>query len=658
MASERGNGFLNFDSQGRLITGDYVPKKESFNYEGDEDLDIWEDVKNDDGKYNLSDDVSGFNLYCNGQKLEPLKFSNGKTQEDIVKDIVKLVGEGKKVIFIKGVCGTGKSAIALNLAKFLGKASVVVPGKALQKQYWKDYSHDSYVLKNDHTKLKIKVITGRNNHRCLYCSNCTADDNLLPCKIEIKESNMDKLREYLKDNSNVKDDLEIKDIRRMSVAVACPYWSPIVPSEYDLNLKSTKRKYKGLKDIEFTIHNRKEGCNYYNQFNSYIDSDAIIFNSHKYKFESLMNRKPETDVEIIDECDEFLDSFSNITRVNLTRFVNSLNNFFTDDRDAHNVVKKLVSISSRLIYDNEFTKGNIIKLVADDLVDLFRCLLDNSFLVNLIDEDSYFHNVYEAAKEFEDLFDESFVCYEAGERGVVANVVSTNLAKKFKEMVEKNKVIVMMSGTLHSENVLKNIFGIGNFCVIDAEVINQGEIEILKTGYEFDCRYSNFSSGNYSRENYLVALDKAIEKSKKPTLVHVNAFDDLPSQGEKNAYGLNSLVTKDDFISMQANAQERVEKFKKGEIDVLFSTRASRGIDFPREQCNSIVFTKYPNPNVNSIFWKILNQTHPQYYWAFYQDKARREFLQKIYRGVRSHDDHVYILSPDLRVLNSVKMMF
>ena len=94
-----------------------------------------------------------------------------------------------------------------------------------------------------------------------------------------------------------------------------------------------------------------------------------------------------------------------------------------------------------------------------------------------------------------------------------------------------------------------------------------------------------------------------------------------------------------------------VERFKKGEIDILFSTRASRGMDFPGTQCNSIIFTKYPNPNVKDAFWKILKQTRPEHYWNFYKDKAKRELLQKVYRGLRFKEDHIYLLSPDERVL-------
>jgi Rad3-related DNA helicase len=68
-----------------------------------------------------------------------------------------------------------------------------------------------------------------------------------------------------------------------------------------------------------------------------------------------------------------------------------------------------------------------------------------------------------------------------------------------------------------------------------------------------------------------------------------------------------------------------------------------------------VLFTKYPNPNPQNTFWKILKMTHPQYFWDFYKDKARREFLQRLYRALRSQEDHVFVLSPDSRVLEAVR---
>jgi len=34
-------------------------------------------------------------------------------------------------------------------------------------------------------------------------------------------------------------------------------------------------------------------------------------------------------------------------------------------------------------------------------------------------------------------------------------------------------------------------------------------------------------------------------------------------------------------------------------------------------------------------------------------DKSKREILQRIYRGLRSERDKVYLLSPDIRVIDS-----
>jgi len=107
------------------------------------------------------------------------------------------------------------------LTNKLGKTSVVVPGKNLQAQYKKDYENDKFLKKENNEKLKISVITGRNNHKCKFLevnknvipkitqeinsklhdifegkreeisetigNDISADNYNIPCKIEIKE---------------------------------------------------------------------------------------------------------------------------------------------------------------------------------------------------------------------------------------------------------------------------------------------------------------------------------------------------------------------------------------------------------------------------------------------------------------------------------------
>jgi Rad3-related DNA helicase len=659
-----------------------------------------------------------WSLYEGDKFLEPLTFSNGKSQKEVVKEVFDLIEKGKKVIFIHGVCGTGKSAIALNLARKLGKTSIVVPGKNLQTQYKKDYEEKKYLLKdsilknidtstfpelsklsNEKNKLKISVITGRNNHKCKFLEDnqnavpvifkeansklndifaekrrrvtsmiekdISADNSNIPCKIEIKEKNWQRIRKYLQENKDVnsQDFSEIKDVKRVSVAGVCPYWCPVMPDKYELGGKSfasaKQKKYTGLKNTNFIFYKRKSGCAFYEQFNSFIDSDVIVFNSMKYKLESLLNRKPSTEVEIIDECDEFLDSFSNQKNINLDRLQNALI-YAIGDTDA-NVMEEIALILKQVKGNPRIgdacMSGEIIPLKETGIYDLFKTILSSPNFLEGVDDENYLFELQESARMFEGFLDDTYLTVNKKDDQIVLSLVTTNLAKKFKEMVDNNKVIVLMSGTLHSENVLKNIFGLEDFNIVEAETEQQGEIEIKKTGLEMDCKYANFSSGRYSREDYLRALNECVKVAEKPALVHVNAFNDLPNDEEKSRLGLGRLKSRETLIEIQKEDKTGtlIEDFKSGKTDVLFSTRAARGIDFPGKECNSIVFTKYPNPNVQDAFWKILMKTKPEHYWDFYKDKAHRELWQKVYRGLRFKEDKIFLLSPDLRVLDAFK---
>ena len=603
-----------------------------------------------------------WSLYNQEEYLEPLVFSNGKSQLDIVKETIKAIKEGHKIIFIKGICGTGKSAIALNIAKELGKTSIVVPVKPLQKQYEEDYTHKLHVLKNKE-KLKISVIDGRNNHKCVFKENCTADNRTLPCTIEIKEENINLIKSYIKQNQFVdpEDFEELKDVRRKSIAPACPYWSPIICKdwfEHGYVLEDANElEYKGLMNKIFTYYKRKDGCGYYKQFISYVNSDVIIFNSRKYELENIMDRKPCTEVEIIDECDEFLDNLSSERRINLDRLSKILAN--VKNKELKELTIEINDLVIRILKDkkilNRVGSGEIVLIKNTKIFELLKYFLDNRKLIDLTEEETsdYLYSVYETGRSFENFFDETYLTFYRNDYDdMIVELITINLEKKLKEFLDKNKVFVMMSGTIHSEWVLKEVFGIKQFKIIEAETNHRGKITKVKSGLERNFDYKLLNQYG-SREGYLKALSKSIELAEKPALVHVNSFSDLPTREECLKYGIN-LKTREELQEEQKKYKrgELVQMFKNKEIDVLYSTKCTRGVDFPGEMCNSIVFTKYPFSNVSSLFWKVLKKSKPDHYYPFYMDKARRNFLQRIYRGLRSKEDHINLLSPDLRVLD------
>ena len=611
------------------------------------------------------DDPNDTNIFSeSGQKLEPLKFSNGKTQEDVIKEVLDAYKKGEKLIFIKGVCGSGKSAIALNLAKHFKKTSIIVPIKSLQDQYENDYTDKNYILKEDGKKLHISVIKGRANFTCPYAREHTADYEYLPCTIELREKNMQRVLDMIEENPDVKkeDFSSISDVRRVSVAAACPYWSPLMPADASAKSlsKARKKKYKCIKDKDYALYERAKGCGYYQQYHNYIDSDVLIFNSQKYLLEVAVGRKPKTDLDVIDECDEFLDSFANEKKINLNRLITSLSTLMPEDSKEKHAIKEIILLANKAI---SFYNENIEKLEKSPVYDLFRKIIENPYLAE--DEDrNYYNSVFESIKSFENITDETYVVFEkssqeqqalfAEAKGetTYANLVSVNIGKRFKDLIDYNELTVLMSGTVHSDAVLRDIFGLEKFKIIEAETQSPGSISRIRTKLEINCKYENFKSGVYTRKDYLIALDACIKKSKKPTLVHVSSFADLPSDTEIEQFNLSNLISKEKLFQMQEK-KGLVKSFKRGEIDLLFSTKCSRGVDFPGEECNSIVLTKYPYPNIQGLFWKILKKEKPDKFMEFYMDKAKRELIQKVSRGIRFKGDHILLFSPDSRVLDA-----
>ncbi|MBI1972675.1 DEAD/DEAH box helicase family protein [Candidatus Woesearchaeota archaeon] len=602
---------------------------------------------------------------ANGNVLPPLQYLNGKTQGTVVDEIEQAIKEGHKIILVHGKCGSGKSLIGLELARRLGRASIVVPVKYLQKQYEHDYTKNIYLKKDDGSKLKIMILTGRNNHPCLYDQTKMADYPLLPCIIEIKKENLQLLDKYLQENPFVHaEDFEtLDDIRRMSVAAACPFWSPVINKDWfgkDYGLRdATQIDYEGLRNRQFAYFKRKPGCTYYEQFMGYITSDVLVFNSKKYEIETLMDRKPATDVEIIDECDEFLDNFSNEKRINLDVLHFKLDTLVGQCKDEEvkdaliDIDNKVQSFLKSATFDVFLEQEKIFPFKHSQAWELLNTFLQNDEILEYEELEPYFY----IAKYFEHLLEDSYYTYyrdRKNHRGLL--LVNINLERKFQEYLEKNKVFVLMSGTIHSKKVLEKIFGIKEYKVITAETKDMGVAKKTFTRLERNFRYKEFENGRLTREDYLKALARCLALAEKPVLVHVNSYGDLPTEEEKDLYQLTGVLSREKFEEQQEKYKqgELLQMFKEKQMDILYSTRCSRGVDFPGAMCNSIVYTKYPYPSMHSLFWRVLKLSRPDDYLDFYFDKARRGFLQRLYRGLRFPDDKVTVLSPDMKVLESI----
>jgi hypothetical protein len=476
--------------------------------------------------------------------------------------------------FIANGIITHNSAIALNIARALGKASVVVPVKGLQRQYEEDYMSKKYVLKQNGKKMKIAMITGRDNHDSIIEPGVSCADPTLPDTIRFIEKNYEKIKEYYEQNPFIrnKELPELKNLKRIAVAPSNPYWSPILPAAIELNtLKDAKKiRYIGLQGREFVFYHRKPGCSYYDQYLAYSQADVIIFNSAKYKIEVALDRKPETEVDIIDEADEFLDNFSTQEDLNLTRLAAAFKSLSPDSMEARDALQEL----QELLFLEEKNKQvigidekKIFPIKETKIERLFRLLLKYEDIAAEItlDDTNYANKALEAAMNFKDFMSEAYVTFRRNEKDLYASIVSTNLSKRFQEIVQKSKALVLMSGTLHSEAVLKKVFGLSDFKTVEAETKTQGTIEIHRAGKEFDCRHAILKASPSMRGKYLLALQACFEKAKRPVLVHVNAFEDLPSETEISEHQLYGITSREVLKDLQINDKtgKMISNFKQ-----------------------------------------------------------------------------------------------
>ncbi|PTD93698.1 hypothetical protein C9439_06520 [archaeon SCG-AAA382B04] len=584
-----------------------------------------------------------WSLYKEEELLDPLRYSSGKNQADLVKEIIDKFNEND-IVFLEGMVGTGKSAVALNIAKELGRAIFSVSTKPLQDQYVEDYEEDLTIYKNGEP-LKIEFIKGRNNFECPYvresgiecnCYRCkgartTADCSHLPCSVSIVDGEL-KSSVLLHEEADLSESelRERENLSKLKVAELCPYWSPL----YNFPLEKdgfSAREYQSVNGKSFWNEREEKTCPFFSQFESYLNSDIIVYNSMMYEIESLYTeRKPMVDLEIIDEADLFLDNLNMKTRIlerTLDRTINSIPSPLSDKEK--NSIEIINSSFNDFLDKNEVSEFN-------REVNEFLSSLD--YLLGRIKEDWAEKKQLKIEKVLKFSDDASFIGLDEENKKISFFIPKPQ--KVLEEFISNSgEKILFMSATPHSKKVLRNVFGLDDFGYVKGETKIPGELRVKTPNNPIRLTSNRFRKQEV-REKYHKALEECIKKSEKPALIHIHAYRYLPGEVRKEA----------------KNSQKRhIEKFKKGEKEILFSTKLKRGMDLKGEKCRSVIIQKYPYPNLGDPYLQALKKRLGNDFWDYYEDMARRDLIQQIGRVVRSEDDWAEIWSPDRKVYEKMK---
>jgi Rad3-related DNA helicase len=423
-------------------------------------------------------------FYDGSGPLPPRRYSTGKTQLDLIREILDAF-KNSDLVLLRGMVGSGKSIVGIRTILEFGKGVVSVPTKVLSDQYARAYERDKYFLKEDGSKAKIGILKGRRNFVCPYARRrgheTTCADKSLPCRRpldrESGEHRIDALRED-------------------------PFWGFIFPAEVADRIRDVKKyPYEGITG-KWTLCERGK-CPYWEQFGAYHDSDVIVMNSMKWAAEVAIGRLPRVPMVVVDEADDWLDSLA--LKVSVT--------------------DKRIDVLGGKIQDEESLEelSGIWEGTLSGERDPLELAIYLTTLMEETDETStdFFWKLKSVLEEW------AHVECEVRENTVLYLVPDPQpvLQKFFRKLGGK---WLLMSATVQSQEVLREVFGIEPV-LVEGETRFPGKLIQRRLGREKAVNYKRWSDGNF-RLGYWDFLSEIMRMAKRPSFLPVHAFKYLPPE--------------------------------------------------------------------------------------------------------------------------------
>lgn len=523
------------------------------------------------------------------ETISPLIYSNGKSQEDVVSEIIEMFNS-YDIITVKGGVGSGKSVIALRLISHYGSGIIVVPTKVLERQYVDDYClGNKYHFDVCGQNLPIHFMFGKGNFKCKFSNISYCTDPDMPCNQKL-----------------------MKDESRVSVASRCSYWSPIYPEGLldkieDHLPEHEQHNYQSVTGKKIFFES-SDSCDYYKQFECYSAPGAIVMNQAKWEAETWMGRKPLTPIEIIDEGDLMLDGLSYRKTITPRTF----SSMKAEGKVDTSTINELQNSFINCLRENREYEGLLNETITSFLTD---------FVTGLNGETGMITNIVTTVNLILQYNDMAYAQVE----GDSLTIFLSRRDIVFSELKKRSGKILLMSATMQTPNIFTSVFKFDNIPQVEAEPKFPGTINIMYTQESVNVQYQNWMNEN-TQKKYFNVLDKIIKVATRPTLIQVHA--------------------------MKYVHPNYKEFLNKGFINnISWSTVTDRGIDLADDKCRSIIITKFPLPNISDIVFRVLRKTlGDTIFWQYVRDVANRDLIQQCGRAIRHKDDWCEIWSPDEQV--------
>lgn len=445
-------------------------------------------------------------------------------------------------------------------------------------------------------------------------------------------------------------------------------------------------------------------CPYYKQFYAYTQADCIVMNDAKWEIETMIGRKPKVNIEVVDEGDYWLDNrsmsleFSRFMIDRMMPVTNRMqemkrNTLFLFDTAFQNIKKKLAEPTK----DMKEKGVNIIS--SKDYRELFIHIMNMilEYKKSVEEDDSILQKMIDLSIVLR-YIDKASISIEEGKKDdiKIIKVFIPYPDNILKELFKKSSGnIIITSGTMHSNFVLSNLFGINNdnyiIDFIEGRKENPGKLKCIKPKQFLRVNYTNWQNPmfrsayngllNYILDNLKIKIDQITGKpgegrilvltpAKKYTEGIVNrpdVFVDFAKSKNDDSIKPSINTTLTDFMEKSI---EDVRKIKPTDIEIdgdvlrtnqqiIVSTRMIRGADLKDDLCRAVVMTKWPMGDISAGYNQALKvRFGDKIFWSIMRDKAERESIQYVSRGLRHDWDWTFFSTPDEDAFNRVYMLF
>lgn len=498
-----------------------------------------------------------------------------RSQVKVLHAIQEAFEKGYKNVLLEAPVGSGKSAIAITVAKYFGNAHVLTPRKSLQDQYLEDFG--------DHG---ISLMKGRGAYPCTFPSeNRRAEyqdlvhciTNSLPIRISPREIGCD--------NGPCKND----------------------QSKFRLCTGTYTNEATGSTGQEYV-------CPYSVAVNVAQQSDLVIHNLHSFIFQGYFASRFETrEIMIVDECHEMENTIRGFAEIKF-HLPGRIDPSTIPTREAAPLLSDWTS------WFEQFTE-NFSDRVGRDGVSERMAHLDNIRKLDLLSDQFAEKFVVETLAEPQGRFTTfRFIPELVG-----------NLTNKF--LLNFGKKRLLMSGTIYNKTLFCKNNGLVDsetcFIQIPSSFPVSTRPIYAKPEYLIDTSHKGWDTnfvGIISRINVLLEIFSDVKG-----LIHTPSYH--ASRTLFNALkDTNRIITHE-----KDNFQEVLRDFFEDEsgTDVLLSPICQQGVDFKYARARFQIILRVPYLNTSDPF--VEHKVKNDFPWYNYQ--AMVIFGQQTGRINRAEDD-------------------